>query len=178
VEADSSNKLDRVHVYEIGPNSRFLHFEPTSGEIAVNSHQWVYMLFNADGLKAGDYTVGLRIDHNADGAAELLPVTLWVNPHSGVDEWSATPNAFELSPVYPNPFNSATRIKFTLDGDGLTRLALYDLQGREVVRLVDGEMTAGRHNIAFNGKKLASGIYFVRLHSGAKTAIRRMVIVR
>jgi hypothetical protein len=58
------------------------------------------------------------------------------------------------------------------------RLAVYDLLGREVARLVDGEAAAGRHLVPFDGHALASGVYVCRLEHDGRVLTRRMVHVR
>ena len=58
-------------------------------------------------------------------------------------ERSGTPDAFQLHQNYPNPFNPSTTIRFDLPVATEVHLAVYDLLGREVVRLVDGQLQAG-----------------------------------
>ncbi|HQG47061.1 MAG TPA: FlgD immunoglobulin-like domain containing protein, partial [bacterium] len=81
----------------------------------------------------------------------------------------------------------STRIDFTLARGGRVRLTLYDMLGREVKRLVDGTLSAGSHQILWdgtgrNGVKMASGIYFYRLEveGAAETfnQMRRMVLIK
>ncbi len=73
-----------------------------------------------------------------------------------------------IGPVYPNPFNPSTTIAFSLAAPADVRLGIYDLQGREIARLVDGRQQAGGHSVAWNGRatdgrRVASGTYLARL---------------
>ena len=61
---------------------------------------------------------------------------------------------------------------------GQVRLSVYDALGREVARLVDGVVPAGRHTAVFDGGGLASGVYVARLEAERAIATRRMVLVR
>jgi C1A family cysteine protease len=88
-----------------------------------------------------------------------------------------------LEPVHPNPFNPATTIRFTLPGAGDARLAVYDSAGRLVAVLADGPHEASDNTLEWrgvdgSGHHVASGVYFLRLESGGKTAVRKMVLVR
>ncbi|MCX6138801.1 MAG: CehA/McbA family metallohydrolase [Ignavibacteriales bacterium] len=76
-------------------------------------------------------------------------------------EHSSAPS-FTLCDNYPNPFNPATTIDYRLPAVNMVRLAVYDVNGREVAVLVDGLKPAGRHNATFSAHGLASGVYVAR----------------
>ena len=88
------------------------------------------------------------------------------------------PQKYSLSDNYPNPFNPETRIEFELPEAGLTRLIIYDLLGREVVRLIDGEVSAGSHKVSWNASKMISGVYLYKLTSGSFTKTKKMVLLK
>ena len=73
------------------------------------------------------------------------------------------PAAYALEAAYPNPFNPQATIRFALPEAADVRLVVYDVTGREVARLVEGKMAAGRHEATFDGSRLASGMYLYRL---------------
>jgi photosystem II stability/assembly factor-like uncharacterized protein len=73
------------------------------------------------------------------------------------------PKAFHLAQNYPNPFNPTTVISYQLPNDAKVTLNVFDILGREIATLVDGEVVAGNHTATFDGSRLSSGIYFVRL---------------
>jgi hypothetical protein len=90
----------------------------------------------------------------------------------------------ELHQNYPNPFNPMTVIRFDIAVQAQdlapvhSRLAVYDLLGREVAVLVDGVMAAGSHQVSFDGSTLSSGIYLVRLTSGLESRVMRMTLLK
>ncbi len=88
------------------------------------------------------------------------------------------PDAFRLASNYPNPFNPVTTIAFALPQAEAVQLVVYDVTGREVARLVEGPMAAGRHQIQFDASGLPSGVYLYRLTAGPFTETRRMVLVK
>jgi hypothetical protein len=63
----------------------------------------------------------------------------------------------------PNPFNPRTKIEFGLRREGLVSLRVYDVQGRLAATLVNGRLSAGNHQVDFDGDRLASGVYMLRL---------------
>lgn len=73
------------------------------------------------------------------------------------------PSAFQLNPAYPNPFNSMTRISFSQPSAGMMSLNVFNVEGREVRRLINGSTTAGINSIIFDANGLPTGAYFLRL---------------
>jgi 5'-nucleotidase len=92
--------------------------------------------------------------------------------------FTSAPYQFELLQNYPNPFNPVTAITFTLPKPGNTTLIVYDLLGREVRKLEDGFLSAGRHTVYFNSAGLASGIYFYTLKFNRNVLTGKMCIIK
>ncbi len=90
----------------------------------------------------------------------------------------AAPSHFQLEQNYPNPFNHTTQIRYHLDHSGPVRLCVYDMLGRETVKLVNEVQEDGTHEIPFDGSSLASGLYFYRLECDGKIKIHRIMLLR
>jgi len=88
------------------------------------------------------------------------------------------PIEFGLDAPYPNPFNSMVRLQFTLDKASIARLVIYDLCGREVVELTDGQFAIGRHAIIWNAENLPSGLYLARLQTPDAKKTVKMTLIR
>ncbi len=89
----------------------------------------------------------------------------------------------ELAQNQPNPFNPVTTIKFTLSNPGRTKVEIFDASGRLIRSLADEQMTAGVHQLVWDGlddagKQVGSGVYFYRLKAGAFEQSRRMTILK
>ncbi len=88
------------------------------------------------------------------------------------------PNKIGLIGSYPNPFNATTTITFTLPKETSVSLDIYDLLGRKVINLANGEYGAGKHNVVWDATDSPSGIYFYKLTAGNKTFTKRMTLLK
>ncbi|MFH1735790.1 MAG: T9SS type A sorting domain-containing protein, partial [bacterium] len=88
------------------------------------------------------------------------------------------PSSLTLLTSHPNPFNPLTTINFSLPKEGLVKLTVYDLLGRQVALLVNGHRDAGIHDVSFDAQNLASGVYIYRLTAGDYTASAKMVLMK
>jgi len=88
------------------------------------------------------------------------------------------PNSFSLLQNYPNPFNPETNIKFTLPKDGNVTLKVFDVSGRVVAEIVNGNLNAGTYSVSFNASKLSSGVYFYRISADGFTDTKKMILVK
>ncbi len=90
----------------------------------------------------------------------------------------ALPREYELHQNYPNPFNPATTIRYVLPEKKHVVLTVYNILGQIVARLVDDEMEAGVHEIAFDGYGLASGVFVYHLQAGDFVEAKKFVLVK
>ncbi|MCB2211189.1 lamin tail domain-containing protein [bacterium] len=92
---------------------------------------------------------------------------------------SNLPQEFALLPVMPNPFNAATTVRVTLPESGELTVAVYNLQGQQVTKLISGQVQAGNHRYTFDGSTLASGVYFVRAAvPGELSAVQKVTLLK
>lgn len=100
--------------------------------------------------------------------------------HTGIgDPGSVQPLAFILRQNYPNPFNPATTIAFELPRAESVTLKIFNTLGQEVASLAENEkMSAGTHEIHFDGGGLTSGIYIYTLVTPSQQLSRKMVLMK
>lgn len=115
------------------------------------------------------------------GGAGANVVVSWGPVAAG--ESAGLPSEPTLEPGRPNPFGEGLRASFSLPARDRIRLAVYDIAGRRVRRLVDGERGAGRHEAVWDGRdesgrSVANGIYLLRLDTGERTLTTRAVKIR
>lgn len=89
-----------------------------------------------------------------------------------------SPDYFELKQNYPNPFNPATNINFNIPKQSNVKLAVFDVTGKEVARLVDNSLNAGTYSYDFNAANLPSGTYFYRLNAGDFSETKKMILIK
>jgi len=88
------------------------------------------------------------------------------------------PREYALTQNYPNPFNPQTTIGFALPQAAEVRLVVYDMLGREVARLLEGSVAAGRHEVVFDASGLPTGVYLYCLQADGFVQTRRMLLVK
>jgi len=92
------------------------------------------------------------------------------------------PFTFRLQQNYPNPFNPITKIRFAIPKANQVSIIVYDMLGRKVRELVNGNYKAGEYSIDFNaykgGARLASGVYIYRIKAGSFTTSRKMTLLK
>lgn len=88
------------------------------------------------------------------------------------------PAVLALAPAWPNPFNPVTRLGIDLPRGGHARLTIHDARGREVARLVDGPLDAGRHDITWRADGLPSGVYLARLVAADGARSRKLMLLK
>ncbi len=110
---------------------------------------------------------------------------VFLGPLVGIGEQAtAAPKRFSLAQNYPNPFNPGTKILFALPRASRITLQVFDVSGRQVRKLADGQFTSGRHQVVWdgrddNGVPVASGVYFYRLKAGNRfVQTRKMILLR
>jgi len=97
---------------------------------------------------------------------------------SGIDDQNRIPNQLRLYQNYPNPFNPFTTIKYSVPTTSNISLVVYDILGREIQTLVNGEMIAGNYEVLFNGTNFPSGVYLYVLKSSKFIETKKFVLIK
>jgi hypothetical protein len=102
---------------------------------------------------------------------------------TGVDDQPAIANVYALEQNYPNPFNPSTIIRYSLGESGPVTVKVFDVLGRVVATLVNGEVqTAGEHQVRFNTSALrngtSTGVYFYQIESGSYRNVKKMMLLK
>ena len=123
-----------------------------------------------------DYNQGLQVRFYDQEGKEILAGTalLKITP---------VPARYALGQNYPNPFNPTTTIRFELPEDAHTRIAIYDLLGREIVLLENRPFHAGYHQVIWQGRDtygnaVSSGMYIYRMEANGFSSTRKMVFLK
>lgn len=110
---------------------------------------------------------------------------LWLTGRVDIPENEAAmlPDDIFLSQNYPNPFNSSTIIKFIMPDEGLVSIDVFDIVGRKVASVFNGNAQSGTNSVIWNGKDnsgqmAASGVYFYRITADGKTSAKKMTFIK
>ena len=87
-------------------------------------------------------------------------------------------NDLYLYPVYPNPFNPVTKIKFNNPKKQHIQVAVYDATGKLISILTHSEKNKGTHIVTFDAHKYASGLYFIELKTEKSRKIERALLLK
>ncbi len=93
-------------------------------------------------------------------------------------EQNNLPLSYELTQNYPNPFNPATTIRYQIAKEGRVNMTVYDILGKEIMRLVDEVKAPGSYSAVFNGSGLATGMYFYRISVNDFTTTKKMMLIK
>ncbi len=120
--------------------------------------------------------------NNSNSGDYIYSATFTTTPATALDP-APRPTDFALLDVVPNPFNPSAEIRYQLAQSGEVNLAVYDMAGRQVARLVQGVQGAGRHSARWNGltasgSPAATGVYLARLEQHGRVQVQRMLLVK
>jgi endonuclease/exonuclease/phosphatase family metal-dependent hydrolase len=124
----------------------------------------LYGLLDGDTQVASDH-----LPHVAD--FELKKTTSSIEMNGSMDRYSLDQN-------FPNPFNPATMISFTIPESVKVEIDVFDQLGRRVARLVNETFTTGLHEVAFDASALPSGIFLIRMVTGEQVFTRKMTLMK
>jgi hypothetical protein len=93
-------------------------------------------------------------------------------------ENSFLPKDYNLGQNFPNPFNPSTTIEFSLPQKSAVKLTVYNIIGKKVAELVNGNYEAGNYSIKFDARGLSSGIYFYQLKTDNFYKVKKMQLIK
>ncbi len=118
-----------------------------------------------------------RVGNEAVGWSEAW--SLHVLLATAVESGGELPTEYALDAIWPNPFNPLATIRFGLPSDAVATVDVVDVLGRRVAVIDAGaRRAAGWHTVQFDGSRLASGVYFVRLAAGGRLDVKSVVLLK
>ncbi len=92
--------------------------------------------------------------------------------------FSILPLTFSMNPAFPNPFNPITNISYQCPKPGTVTLQIYDISGRSVKELVNGEAVSGYHTVKWDASEFSSGVYFVQMVAGDYSKTQKVLLLK
>jgi len=156
----------------------WITYEPDEGEIEPDSDTDIILTLDATDLEPRDYEAELHIYSNDPGNPDVsIHILLHIEPNS-VSGDDSTPGAYKLSAAYPNPFNATTRIEFTSPDVNNIEVNVYDITGQLVTTLFEGAIFAGNHQVVWNARDNANGVYLISLESEYFNAVQKVTLLK
>ncbi len=126
-----------------------------------------------NGLRESYANVSVKEFYNAVEGQGLNPIMSGINIIS-----SEVPDNFILYQNYPNPFNPSTNLEFEISQLGFVTLKIYDMIGKEIMTLINTNLTPGTYKYKFDASSLPGGVYFYKLSSGNFSNTKKMVVLK
>jgi len=124
----------------------------------------------ADNASSPSNTYGWGIINTYDAA--------FYSPPTNVEGEKPLLSKFELFPVYPNPFNPTTNIRFNLSASGRVNIAVYNNLGQRVTILTNEFLDAGEHRLVLDASGYASGVYYLMLKANEGQRVRKLLLLK
>jgi hypothetical protein len=160
------------------------------GFIIADAVQQIQLHLDATDLSDGVYKSGIIVSNDSPDRSIILPVTLRVGQTVVEEDGFEAPSSHSLLfGNYPNPFNAGTSVSYlvgtTVLGQELqpVQLAVYNVLGQQVRKLVDGFQKSGSYSVWWDGRdelgeEVTSGVYLCRLVVGDSHQVRKMLLLR
>jgi hypothetical protein len=170
-----------IQVTNSGPGSydeRYASIAQTTPDLGGQMNNTVFLVYQKDPQPGSSaFNDGARMSRASLIFRKLYGFTCL--PLPGIHEIGGeVPKTFSLHQNYPNPFNPSTLIKFDLPLESMTKITVYDVNGRVVEILVNENLLAGRYEVDFDASNLASGVYFCKIQAEEFTSVKKMVLMK
>jgi hypothetical protein len=179
----SGTSLAGSSVVSLATSGNMIFASTSELGVGVSTNQGLTWQFVNEGLPG---TVTATVF--CDGEYAYLASTLGGVYRRSLTELLSTLDVHSPSPVsalefallqnYPNPFNPKTVVSCQWPVASRVKLVLYDMLGREVATLLDGQKEPGTYEVTFDGTGLASGVYLCRLQAGDFVTVRKLVLMK
>ncbi len=139
--------------------------------------EWISYYYEQGGEISGWAGIVKRINISYFGYTDWICSDFYT-PLSTDEDENPIPQNFKLYQPYPNPFNPTTTIRLNVAARHASQLQIFDITGRLVETLIKEPLTPGEHEITWNAGSLSSGVYFVRLVSGAFSQTQKIILMK
>jgi len=175
-------------------------YRPNDPYDEIGAHDDVFMLPNATSFGWTQFYVDVTVPSNPGVKAlsirphvySLFTGTVYydditvqvIGTATGVaDGKNGIPKTFELANNFPNPFNPTTMIRYAVPRSTSVSMSIYNMLGQRVRTLVDGAISAGYHEVEWDGRnesgqQVESGVYFYRLQTGEAPLVKKMMFIK
>jgi hypothetical protein len=120
----------------------------------------------------------ITADATSNGNNGTISGAVWIPGISSTENENDIPDSYSILQNFPNPFNPATSIRYSVPELTKVSLRVYDVLGNEIATLVNEEKERGVYTVNFDASQLASGMYLYRLQAGSFVETKKMILLR
>ena len=163
------------------PDDPWVWPTPGHGVVAPGVTEPITLSFlMPDSAQMGDYyNANIIISNNSITPEVIIPLEVVIFiVYAGPMAVESLPTEYALTQNYPNPFNASTTIMYDVPVNGEVELMVYDVLGRQVGMLVEGDVRAGRYQVMWDAGDMPSGMYFVKMEAGEFEQTRKVVLLK
>jgi hypothetical protein len=166
--------------YSISHDVPWITLSHSEGQLDAGAEDSVSVSINTLFMGYGDYEGTLVFTTNV--GEFILPVHLVITI-LGIDDDTVIPSIFSVSDNYPNPFNPRTEFTVSIPERSHVVVNIYDILGRQVALLAEGDYTAGRYRMEWAGKTdvnavAPSGVYLLIVQAGNDIITHKMIMMK
>ena len=179
---DTAQFTFKRFLYAINPDGsvewRF-EADAIQGQIAIADDGTVYvgsqggtlyaLYSNSNGLANSPWP---RFHHDNKGTGNVKTTTSIKKINAEI------PQNFEVSEVYPNPFNPSAHVRFHLNKAARVQVSVYNAAGQLVTQLLNARKAAGTYELNWNAANFGSGVYFIKVQANGLTQMRKALLVK
>ncbi|TNE73997.1 T9SS type A sorting domain-containing protein [bacterium] len=192
-DAESGKLVSETFTYEIAddegtlaPFSRYIYEVDTDGRVTTTSMDinqgigWQHISEETITYNASNLIETITQQYNLGwGLMTVGRLTFSYDVSTPIEKEIEQPaNQFEISSIYPNPFNPSTTIKYSVNQTGKINVQVFDILGRSVATLFDGVASEGIHQLKFDAVSLSSGTYIVRISNGSSVQTQKLSLIK
>lgn len=97
---------------------------------------------------------------------------------TGITKEEGIVSGYSLNQNYPNPFNPVTRIGFSIPKSEFVSISVFDIEGREVAKVLNTALQAGNYSVEWKADKITSGVYYYRIKAGDFSQTKSMIVLK
>lgn len=176
IHSGSDRKTGSVYAYKVDISDNEALFIP---EIEITAQQTEnYEQFGVVISATSEFLLISSPYTNRGGNINAGSVHFYRDQTVSIEDDHTEVTEIAMKQNYPNPFNPSTVISYQLPVNSEVQLEVFDMIGRKVSTLVNGQIKAGRHQVTFDARNLASGMYIYRLQTEGKVITKKLTLIK
>ncbi len=175
--------LRTLHILEqsVMPDDSPLRIGSGGGEVEIEpgeTHEtWITLSLNKDEVFP-EYRTFYEVTSDDRDEREIQIVITDEYNDVETDDNQNIPKEFTITSVYPNPFNSTSKINFKMPSAGHVTVNVFDISGRLVRNIAEQTYGTGHHTLEWKGEGLSGGVYFTHISVGNRSEYVKMILMK